>query len=110
MEQIHRIGFVADPIRPRINLTSGFNPLLRKQSVFGTSIPSKKKSRAVRMMYDFSTLLEHFTTSATHGNQLPDDLQLPPLREVHPAGMDASVNHKQTNRRSLSTRIAFYTT
>ena len=43
------------------------------------------------MMYDISTLLEHFTTSATHGNQLPDDLQLPPLREVHPAGMDASV-------------------
>ena len=33
---------IADPIRPRINFTSGFDPLLRKRSVFGASIPSKK--------------------------------------------------------------------
>ena len=44
-----------------------------------------EKSLAVRMIYDFSTFLEHFTlfrTLATYGNRLPDDLRLPPLREV----------------------------
>ena len=45
----------------------------------------QEESLAVRMMYKFSTLLEHFTlfrTSATHGNRLPDDLLLSPLREL----------------------------
>ena len=45
----------------------------------------QEESLAVRMMYKFFTLSEHFTlfrTSATHGNRLPDDLRLSPLREV----------------------------
>ena len=72
-------------------------------------------------MYDFSTLLEHFTlfrTLATYGNRLPDDLRLPPLREVSSKNgwplivsrsqslrettlMDACVNHKPATRKKV---------
>ena len=33
---------LADPIRPRINFISGFDPLPRKRSVFGIGNPSRK--------------------------------------------------------------------
>ena len=73
MSQEIRSGHI--PIRPRVNFISRFDPSLRKRSVFGPSIPSRK-SLAVRMTYDFSTLLEHctlFRTFMTHGNRLLDE-------------------------------------
>ena len=37
--EINPSDSLPDPIRPRINFTSGFDPSLRKRSVFGISIP-----------------------------------------------------------------------
>ena len=49
------------------------------------------------MMYDFSTLLEHSTTLATHGNRLLDDYNY-----LHggkcSAGMDAWLCKAQANK------------
>ena len=33
---------LADPICPWINFTSGFDPSLRKRTVFGASVPSRR--------------------------------------------------------------------
>ena len=58
-----------------------------------------KKSLAVMMMYDLSTLVEHLTlfrTLATHGKWLPDGLRLFPLREV--SSRNECVNQKRAMR------------
>ena len=46
---------LADPTRPRINFTSG----RRENDPSLVQVFSQEKSLAVRIMYDFSTLLEH---------------------------------------------------
>ena len=61
--------------------------------------------------------LEHYTlfrTLATRGNRPSDDLRLPPLQEVSSRNIRMHVQttseQRGTKRRSLSSRMAFYTT
>ena len=71
-------------VRPRINFTSGFDPSPRKRSVFGASVLSRKITSCqddVRFLNTSRTfyIIQNF---GIHGNRLPDDLRLSPLREV----------------------------
>ena len=70
-----------DRIRPWINFTAGFDSLLRKP-VFGASILLRKFTSCQDDVCFPNTSRTFYITLATHGNRLPDDLQLPSLRKV----------------------------
>ena len=98
-----------------INFTSRFDPLPRKGSVFGASILSRKITSCQDDVWFFNTsrIFYIILNLATHGNRLLDDLQLLPLREVSSSNecmCKTTSDQCRTKRRSLSSRMVFYTT